>query len=62
MKVLKPRISTIKFKIEGGTTNPSFFELESTAPQTKTDAWEQMVFYYPDATGTYPTIAVVTRL
>lgn len=59
MKVLKPRISTVKFKIEGGTTNPAFFELESTAPQTKTDEWEQMVFYYPDATGTYPTIAVL---
>jgi hypothetical protein len=59
MKVLKPRISTIKFKIEGGTTNPTFFELESTAPQTKTDAWEQMVFYYPDATGTYPTIGAL---
>jgi hypothetical protein len=59
MKVLKPRISTIKFKIEGGTTDPTFFELESTAPQTKTDAWEQMVFYYPDATGTYPTIAAL---
>jgi hypothetical protein len=59
MKVLKPRISTIKFKIEGGTTNPTYFELESTAPQTKTDAWEQMVFYYPDATGTYPTIAAL---
>jgi hypothetical protein len=59
MKVLKPRISTVKFKIEGGTTNPTFFELESTAPQTKTNEWEQMVFYYPDATGTYPTIAAL---
>lgn len=59
MKVLKPRISPVKFKIEGGTTDPTSFELESTAPQTKTDAWEQMVFYYPDATGTYPTIAVL---
>ncbi len=51
MKVLKPRISTVKFKIEGGTTDPTSFELESTAPQTKTNEWEQMVFYYPDATG-----------
>jgi len=59
MKVLKPRISTVKFKVEGGTTTPGFFELESTAPQTATDAWEQMVFYFPDATGTYPTIAAL---
>jgi hypothetical protein len=58
LKVWKSRISTVKFKIEGGTTNPTFFELESTSPQTKTNAWEQLVFYYPDATGTYPTIAV----
>jgi hypothetical protein len=59
MKVLKPRISTIKFSIEGGTTDPALFTMESTAPQAKTDEWEQMVFYYPDATGTYPTIAVL---
>jgi hypothetical protein len=59
MKVWKPRISTIKFKIEGGTTTPSSFELESTAPQATMDAWEQMVFYFPEATGTYPTIAAM---
>jgi hypothetical protein len=58
MKVWKPRVSPVKFKIEGGTTDPTSFELESTAPQTKTNGWEQMVFYFPDATGTYPTIAV----
>jgi hypothetical protein len=59
MKVWKPRISPVKFKIEGGTTDPSSFELESTTPQTVTDGWEQMVFYFPDATGTYPRIAVL---
>jgi uncharacterized cupin superfamily protein len=58
-KVLKPRISPIKFKVEGGTTDPSFFELESVEPQTVTDAWEQMVFHFPDATGEYPTIAML---
>jgi hypothetical protein len=59
VKVLKPRTSTIKFKVEGGTTTPNFFELESTAPQALTDQWEQMVFHYPDATGTYPTVAML---
>jgi len=59
MKVWKPRISPVKFKIEGGTTDPTSFELESTAPQTVTDGWEQMVFYFPDATGTYPKIAAL---
>lgn len=59
VKVWKPRVSTIKFKVEGGTTNPSFFELESTAAQTKTEEWEQMVFHFPDATGEYATIAML---
>jgi hypothetical protein len=58
VKVWKPRISKVKFKIQDGTTTPATFEFESTEAQTKTNAWEQMVFYYPDATGTYPTIAV----
>jgi hypothetical protein len=59
VKVWKPRVSTIKFKVEGGTTNPSFFELESVSPQATTNAWEQMVFHYPDATGEYATIAML---
>lgn len=59
VKVLKTRISPIKFKIEGGTSDPTFFELPSTEEQTLTDAWEQMVFHFPDATGTYPTIGLL---
>ncbi|HJZ41174.1 MAG TPA: T9SS type A sorting domain-containing protein [Bacteroidales bacterium] len=58
-KVLKTRISPIKFKIEGGTSTPAFFELPSVEEQTMTDAWEQMAFHFPDATGTYPTIAML---
>jgi hypothetical protein len=58
-KVLKTRISPIKFKIEGGTSTPAFFELPSTEEQTVIDGWEQMVFHFPDATGTYPTIAML---
>lgn len=59
VKVWKPRISTLKFKVEGGTTTPSFFELESVDPQTKSEEWEQIVFHFPDATGEYATIAML---
>jgi len=58
-KVLKPRISPVKFKVEGGTTNPAFFELPSIDAQTKVDEWEQMAFHFADATGEYPTIAML---
>lgn len=58
-QVWKPRVSVVKFKVEGGTTTPAFFELESTNPQTVTDAWETLVFHFPDATGRYPTIAML---
>jgi len=57
--VLKPRISTVKFKVEGGTTTPTFFELPSLSEPTKTDEWEKLVFQFPEATGEYPTIAML---
>mgnify|MGYP005837526881 CR=1 FL=1 len=56
VKVLKPRISPLHFKVEGGTSNPSSFEVASENEQTKTDDWEQFVFKFENATGTYPTI------
>ena len=56
VKVLKTRISPIKFKVEGGTTDPSNFEIPSTAAQTKIGEWEQMVFHFTNADGTYPRI------
>lgn len=59
VKVWKPRISVVKLKVEGGTTNPTFFELASVRPQTKSNAWEELVFHYPNATGTYPRIALL---
>ena len=59
VKVWKPRVSVVKFKVEGGTTNPTFFELASLSPQTKTEEWEELVFYFPDATGTYTRIALL---
>lgn len=56
VKVLKPRISPLHFKVEGGSSDPSFFEIPPVNEQTKTDEWETIVFYFENATGTYPTI------
>jgi len=54
-KVWKPRISPIKFKIEGGTAGN--LEIFSMTPQATTGAWEDIVFDFSSKTGTYPTIA-----
>jgi len=53
-KVWKPRISPIKFKIEGGSGT---LEVASMLPQTAVGAWEDMVFDFSTLTGTHPTIA-----
>ena len=55
VKVWKPRISPIKFKLQGGTDGD--LETFSTAAQTSTGAWEEMVFDFSSKTGTYPTIS-----
>jgi len=55
VKVWKPRVSPIKFKIEGGVAGT--IEVESMYPQTKINAWEDIVFDFSDKTGTYPIIA-----
>jgi len=55
VKVWKPRISIIKFKIEGGAAGT--IELESMYPQTKTNEWEDIVFDFSEKTGEYPIIA-----
>lgn len=55
VKVWKPRISPIKFKIEGGVAGN--LEVESKYPQTKINDWEDIVFDLSSKTGTYPTIA-----
>jgi PKD repeat protein/photosystem II stability/assembly factor-like uncharacterized protein len=55
VKVWKPRISPVKFKLEGGASGT--LEIESTYPQTKTNEWEDMVFDFSSKTGTYPIIA-----
>jgi hypothetical protein len=55
VQVWKPRVSPIKFKVEGGTT-PNY-EIESVEPQTLTEEWETIVFHFNDATGEYPIVA-----
>jgi len=54
-KVWKPRISPIKFKIEGGAAGT--IEIFSKYEQTKVNEWEDIVFDFSDKTGTYPIIA-----
>lgn len=56
--VWKPRISTVKFKVEG-SENTDDFEHESIDEQTVTEGWEHMAFHFPDASGEYPVIAVM---
>ncbi len=51
VKVWKPRISPVKFKIEGPD-----FEVASMNPQTITEGWEDMVFDFSAATGNYTKI------
>ncbi len=57
VKVWKPRISPIKFKIEGGAAGN--LETLSMSPQTSTDMWEDMVFDFTSKTGPYPTISLM---
>ncbi len=55
VKVWKPRISELRFKLEGGAAGT--LEIPSLYPQTKTEEWEDIVFDFSELTGTYPTIA-----
>ncbi len=57
VKVWKPRISPIKFKLEGGAAGT--LETESMAPQATTGVWEDIVFDFTSKTGTYPIIALM---
>jgi len=54
VKLWKPRISTVKFKLEGGTAGT--LEIASMNAQTKTNAWEDFVFDFTTKTGKYPII------
>jgi hypothetical protein len=55
VKVYKPRISPIKFKLEGGPKGT--LEIFSTNEQQTTGAWEDMVFAFDTLSGNYPTCA-----
>lgn len=54
VKVWKPRISPVKFKIEAGEAGT--LEVASTNAQTETNVWVDYVFDFSEKTGTYPTI------
>jgi hypothetical protein len=54
VKIWKPRISPIVFKIEGGAAGT--VEHPASNPQTTTGSWVDYVFDFSDKTGTYPTI------
>jgi len=55
VKIWKPRISPVKFKLEGGAAGN--LEAPSMAAQATTGAWEEMVFDFTTLTGTYPKVA-----
>lgn len=55
VKVWKPRISPVKFKIEGGAAGT--LEVASMAPQATINQWEELIFDFSSKTGTYPVIA-----
>jgi len=57
-QVWKPRVSPLRFKVEGSDETDDF-ELESMEPQELTEEWETITFYYPDAAGEYPIIAIM---
>jgi len=57
-QVWKPRISPVRFKVEGSPETDDF-EFESMEEQTVVEGWENMTFHYPDAAGEYPVIAVM---
>jgi hypothetical protein len=54
VKVLKTRISPVKFKIEGGAAGN--LEIASVNAQTQIGVWEDFVFDFSSKTGTYPTV------
>ncbi|WP_158551394.1 T9SS type A sorting domain-containing protein [Rhodohalobacter sp. SW132] len=57
-QVWKPRISPLRFKVEGSDETEDF-EHESMDEQTITDGWENITFHFPDAAGEYPVIALM---
>ncbi len=58
VKIRKSDTTPQKFKIEGGTTNPNYFELNSTNSYTTPNQWQDIVFHFPNATGTYNIVGL----
>lgn len=56
VKVWKHRVSPLRCRIEGGDAGD--LEVESLHPQSKTDAWEDIIFDLGSKTGIYPGIAL----
>jgi hypothetical protein len=52
VKVLKPRISPLHFKVEGGTPFLPLLKLILSMSKQRTGEWETIVFYFENATGT----------
>jgi hypothetical protein len=57
VKVWKPRISPVRFKLEGGSDGT--FEIASMNVQTKVNAWEDIVFDFSAHSTTYPIFAII---
>ncbi|MBZ0242087.1 MAG: T9SS type A sorting domain-containing protein, partial [Bacteroidales bacterium] len=55
VKVWKPRVSPLKFKLEGGPSGN--LEIPSMDPQTQIDQWEEIVFDFTEKTGEWNVIA-----
>jgi hypothetical protein len=54
VKVLKQKVSAVRFKIEGGAS--ADIEVGSTEPYTNSNVWQDMVFDFSAANGSYSTI------
>lgn len=54
VKVWKPRITPLKFKVEGGPS--ANLEIFSMNPQTLTNQWEDIVFDFSEKTGNWNTV------
>lgn len=54
VKVYKQKVSPVRFKIEGGPAGN--IEVGSTQPYATSNTWQDMVFDFTTATGSYPTI------
>ncbi|WP_310559489.1 T9SS type A sorting domain-containing protein [Flavobacterium sp.] len=60
VKVFKPRISPVKFKVEDGAAG--ILEIASISPQTKINQWEDLVFDFSNLTGSYTKISLMLDL